>query len=166
MHVQVRDVMTQDEGIHVLGGSNLHEGAGRQRLERTNAFRLVGPKVREARDVPFGFDEKPTEVDAIGTFRDEGVADEDQLVLVDRASGHIDSTRVAIAHQTAHGILHDEAIPPRIAAGCQQTRRMTVADPERSPALPRKRSTSTSVTDHGKWSSAPAHPGPGAGSRE
>lgn len=52
MNVQVRDVMPQDEGVHMLGGNDLHEGAGRQRLERTDAFRLVGPKIREARGVP------------------------------------------------------------------------------------------------------------------
>lgn len=30
MNVQMRDVMTQDEGVHMLGGNDLHKGAGRQ----------------------------------------------------------------------------------------------------------------------------------------
>lgn len=65
MNVQMWGVMPLDEGVYVLRGHDLHEGTGRQRLERTDSFRLVGPKIREAEDVPFGFDKKPTEVDAI-----------------------------------------------------------------------------------------------------
>lgn len=42
MDVQVRDVMTHDEGVHMLGGNALHEGTGRQRLEGTNTFRSSG----------------------------------------------------------------------------------------------------------------------------